>query len=150
MVACTCHLIFCHKTLVFQKNIVVTTHYFLSHNTLFFQKILCCAPCAHTIFFEKIMCCGKFVITHYFFKILCCEHGAQDNIFWKNNVLWQKNKVADTCHHTQSTGYTQTHSQNASLRRIWWRSVGPLPRSQLTVGQWIVGQYLTHDPLTND
>jgi len=29
--------------------------------------------------------------THIFFKrILCCRHGGQHNIFWKNNVLWQK------------------------------------------------------------
>jgi len=38
--------------------------------------------------------------TLFFQKILCCGHGAQHNIFWKNNVLWRKNKVADTCHHS--------------------------------------------------
>jgi len=56
--------------------------------TLFFS--------ATTIFFQKILCCGKFVTTHYFLslntlffqKILCRGHGAQHNIFCKNNVFW--------------------------------------------------------------
>jgi len=41
--------------------------------------------CHNTLFFSKKYC----VVASL----------SQHNIFGKNNVLWQKNKMADTCHH---------------------------------------------------
>jgi len=52
---------------------------------------------------------------HYFFKKYCVADMAHNTIFFlkKNNVLWQKNKVGDTCHHTE--GYV--------LHNFWCRSL---------------------------
>jgi len=53
--------------------------------------------CHNTIFFQKILCCG---------------HGAQHNIFGKNNVLWQK-KIRWQIHATIDNG-------DMSTQNLYW------------------------------
>ena len=72
------------------------------HNTLFFEP-------QHIIFFQKILCCGKCVTTHYFL--------SHNTLFFKRYcVVAEKNKVADTCHHT-----FVCCSCKKQRCHVWWR-----------------------------